>query len=96
MPEIKTISTQTELYKYTNKLEIFTFYVDPNCPVRAFISDVVDVVNAVSYIENELIIIDNDTLVDFFINDNGELIATGQDVDKYKLYDQSGNLQIDV
>ena len=46
MPEIKTIPTSTQLFKYTNELEIFTFYNDPNCNAIAFISNVVDVINA--------------------------------------------------
>ena len=93
MPQTRCIPTTTELYKYTDRLEIFTYYNDQNCLVQAFISDVVDVINAVPYIENELLMVICDPTVDFYINDNGDLIATGTGADKYQVDQQSGQLQ---
>jgi len=92
----QVLKTITEVTQTSSLINIFTYYVEAKEFIKAFIKDIVDTVNGVSFIENEegFIVSEYDD-VSFYINNYGELIIVSED-DKDFYTDSNGDLIFEI
>lgn len=86
MPEIKLIPTVTSLKIINSVIEIFTRFLKIACDtIQAFLANVVGTLGGVSFKEGELVVeMDNSPdNIDFFVDNNGDLVATGINANHY-------------
>lgn len=83
-----TLNTQTNLLKDGVNLGIFTFYNESDRDILAFISDTVKNVNNIPFKEGELgFTFFNWNNIVFELNNKGELIAIGDEANKFSIVD---------
>ena len=88
MPETKLIPTVTSLKVINSIIEIFTQFLKIACDtIQVFLSSVVGTLGGVSFKEGELVIeMDNSPdNIDFFVDTDGNLIATGLNSNHYAI-----------
>jgi hypothetical protein len=106
MAETKYIPVTTQVNLSTSSVSVYTFYDDLSVPylVGALISDIVQTIDGVNFIEGELAIRfrypNFASQTDCIINPAGELIVVSFDsaypANIYNINDTSGELQITV
>jgi hypothetical protein len=92
--EIKELSTQTTVNVVGNLISITASYQALSInTLIAFISEFIQIVDSVSFVEGELGIrmINSPDKIDYRMNDDGELIVIADDVANYDI-DDDGNL----
>jgi hypothetical protein len=91
----KVLNTTTRITRIGFNIDIFTFYTQREEDILAFISEQFGDIDGVKFKENELGYSKKGyTDVTFFINNEGELIVSSNNPDRFAVDQQSGQLQI--
>lgn len=95
--ETKIIPTYTTSSVIGSAITITTIYFDSSLTsgiIQAFISEIVQIVEGIGFIEGEGgIKKDHDSLMNFYLDSNGNLIANGPDAANFSIDSLTGQLQ---
>lgn len=84
-----TLNTNTELRRSSGIIGIYTYYVQYDNNLLFFISNAVNSLNNITFIEGELVYTNNNwSNTYFFINENGNLIVVSDEADKFSINDR--------
>mgnify|MGYP001026884322 CR=1 FL=1 len=90
----KILNTATEILRNGSSLGIFTYYVGSDL-LEFFFIFIPETKDGISFVENELgyrkVGYED---VDFFINNNGDLVVESDDVERFEI-GNDGNLYLD-
>ena len=80
------LNTQTNILRNGDEIGIFTFYTPYERDIDAFISDSEQNINGIPFLEGELgFTYYNWEGISFELNENGELIAVGEEADQFSI-----------
>jgi len=97
MPQTQIISTSTDVTVIGTDIEIYTFYNQPPPVVTsAFISQLVQLVGGISFVEGEGGINKTSTPPVFYVNSDGDLVIQASDALSYGIDILTGQLQYTI
>ena len=86
MSERVVLNTQTNLLRSGSDIGIYTFYTPYESDIDAFISNTEQNINGIPFLEGELgFTFNNWEGLEFELNEFGELIITGNEIDSFSI-----------
>lgn len=84
------LNTQTTITRVNSNIDVFTFYQqEGEKNITAFVSETVENIGSVSFVEGELIFVfDNWKGVRFELNKKGELVVISNEANKFSINEQ--------